>query len=95
MIRPFDFTLTEILIVVTIIGILAAIAVPIYMNAQIRDRVADSISAQQTYETAQQMYFMDQGDIPGHVEGKEELPLHQSGIYCIFSAGWIYQAAFP
>ncbi|MFH1741907.1 MAG: type II secretion system protein [bacterium] len=66
------FTLIELLIVVAIIGILAAIAVPNFMNARLRAKVADSIAAQRTYKTAQQMYFMDHGDIPGHVDGKVE-----------------------
>ena len=66
------FTLIELLIVVAIIGILAAIAVPNFMNAQIRAKVARSYSEMRTYKMAQQQYFMDHGDFPGHYDGKEE-----------------------
>ena len=66
------FTLIELLIVVAIIGILAAIAVPNFLNARMRARVTDSISSQRTYKTIQKMYLMDYGDIPGHLDAKEE-----------------------
>ncbi|MFH1742456.1 MAG: prepilin-type N-terminal cleavage/methylation domain-containing protein [bacterium] len=66
------FTLIELLIVVAIIGILAAIAVPNFMNARIRAMVAHSRSEQRTYLNVQKMYLMDNGDVPGHYDGQEE-----------------------
>lgn len=66
------FTLIELLIVVAIIGILAAIAVPNFLGAQIRAKVAHSKSELRTYLQIQQLYLMDQNDIPGHYDGDRE-----------------------
>lgn len=66
------FTLIELLIVVTIIGILAAIAIPNFMNARIRARIAESQGGLDTYKTIQHMYFLDEGEIPGTYFGKNE-----------------------
>ncbi|MGI6458320.1 MAG: prepilin-type N-terminal cleavage/methylation domain-containing protein [bacterium] len=51
------FTLIELLIVVAIIGILAAIAVPNFLNAQIRAKVSKTESEMRSFVTAQEMYF--------------------------------------
>ncbi len=66
------FTLIELLIVVAIIGILAAIAIPNFTNAQIRAKIAHSKSELRTYRSIQQQYLMDHNDIPNHYDGKEE-----------------------
>lgn len=53
------FTLIELLIVVAIIGILAAIAVPNFMNAQTRAKVSRAVSEQKTLAEACFMYALD------------------------------------
>ena len=55
------FTLIELLIVVAIIGILAAIAVPNFLNAQIRARIARVQGDFQALSTALEMYRLDNG----------------------------------
>jgi prepilin-type N-terminal cleavage/methylation domain-containing protein len=56
------FTLIELLIVVAIISILAAIAVPNFMEAQIRAKVGRVMADQRTLATAIEMYFIDNQD---------------------------------
>ncbi|MBD3267512.1 prepilin-type N-terminal cleavage/methylation domain-containing protein [bacterium] len=55
------FTLIELLIVVAIIGILAAIAVPNFLNAQTRAKVARVESDFKALGTALEMYKLDNG----------------------------------
>ena len=58
------FTLIELLIVVAIIGILAAIAVPNFLNAQIRAKLARVESDLKSLSTALAMYRLDNGRPP-------------------------------
>ncbi len=58
------FTLIELLIVVAIIGILAAIAVPNFINAQLKAKVTRAYSDMGSIATALDMYFLDQNDFP-------------------------------
>lgn len=53
------FTLIELLIVVAIIAILAAIAVPNFLEAQVRSKVARTVSDMRTIATAIEAYAVD------------------------------------
>lgn len=55
------FTLIELLIVVAIIGVLAAIAVPNFLNAQMRAKLAQVESNFKALSTAFEMYHIDYG----------------------------------
>ena len=59
-----SFTLIELLIVVAIIGILAAIAVPNFLNAMIRSKVAKSESEMRSIVTALESYRIDNNMYP-------------------------------
>lgn len=58
------FTLIELLIVVAIIAILAAIAVPNFLEAQIRAKVARVRSDLRTVATALETYYVDNNSYP-------------------------------
>lgn len=59
------FTLIELLIVVAIIGILAAIAVPNFINAQTKAKVSRVYSDLKALGTALEMYSLDNNRYPG------------------------------
>ena len=67
--RTKAFTLIELLIVVAIIGILAAIAVPNFLNAQIRAKYSRCLSDMKACQTALEMYGIDKGKVPPNTLG--------------------------
>jgi prepilin-type N-terminal cleavage/methylation domain-containing protein len=69
------FTLIELLIVVAIIGILAAIAVPSFSNAMIRAKLARVQSDFQVLTTALHMYQMDNSVFPPNDGAVNILPV--------------------
>ena len=60
----FAFTLIELLIVVAIIAILAAIAVPNFLEAQVRSKVSRAKSDMRTTATALESYKVDTNHYP-------------------------------
>ena len=62
--RVKGFTLIELLIVVAIIAILAAIAVPNFLEAQTRSKVSRVRSDLRSYATAIESYYVDNNSYP-------------------------------
>jgi type IV pilus assembly protein PilA len=59
------FTLIELMIVVAIIGILAAIAIPAYQDFTIRSKVTELINAAGVCKTSVAEYYQAKGTFPG------------------------------
>ena len=59
------FTLIELMIVVAIIGILAAIAIPAYQDYTIRAQVSEGLSLAGGAKAAVTEYYQDRGLMPG------------------------------
>ena len=60
------FTLIELMIVVAIIGILAAIAIPAYQDYTIRAQVSEGLSLAAGAKASVTEYFQDRGFFPGN-----------------------------
>ena len=59
------FTLIELMIVVAIIGILAALAIPAYQDYTIKSRVGEGASLTGAFKTAIEIYWSENGTLNG------------------------------
>ncbi|MBM3334183.1 prepilin-type N-terminal cleavage/methylation domain-containing protein, partial [Candidatus Sumerlaeota bacterium] len=71
------FTLIELLIVVAIIAILAAIAVPNFVEAQVRSKVSRVKADIRTIAIAMEAYFVDWNAYPRHLDFYYPTPVEQ------------------
>lgn len=79
--RPKAFTLIELLIVVAIIAILAAIAVPNFLEAQTRSKVSRTINDFRTIKTALESYRIDNNIYPETDLGATQLSQRGVGLF--------------
>jgi prepilin-type N-terminal cleavage/methylation domain-containing protein len=76
------FMLIELLVVVLIIGILAAIALPQYQNAVLKSKMAQSLPILKGISAAQEEYFLINGS---YADGFQKLSINAgacTGTYC-------------
>lgn len=77
--RQSGFTLIELMIVVAIVAILAAIALPAYQNYTKKARFTEVIAATGALKTAVELCYSDKNDITLCDSGVEGIPAAQSG----------------
>jgi type IV pilus assembly protein PilA len=68
------FTLIELMIVIAIIGILAAIAIPAYQNYLIRSQVTEGLSLADGFKTAVSEFYAQYGAFPSAVTATGAAP---------------------
>ena len=62
------FTLIELMVVVAIIGVLAAVAVPVYRNYVMRAAMSQTIVQLDQYTTQASVYYQTNGRLPGYAD---------------------------
>jgi type IV pilus assembly protein PilA len=76
------FTLIELMIVVAIIGILAAIAIPAYQDYTIRAQVSEGLNLSGGAKAAVTEFYQDRGAFPtDNVEAGLDVPANIKGKY--------------
>lgn len=91
------FTLIELMIVVAIIGILAAIAIPAYQDYTVRSQVTEGLNMAGGVKTAVNDYFTDTGEWPDTIQkavcGKASTVACAGGTATDYKGNYVTQVA--
>ena len=74
------FTLIELMIVVAIIGILAAVAIPLYQSYIKKAAYTEIVAAMTPYKTAVELCFQEQGALAGCNAGANGIPPNPAAV---------------
>lgn len=80
--RPSGFTLVEVMVVVTIIGVLASVAIPSYREFQLRSRQAERAVVMESVRAAIEDFYLKEGRFPQDWGGG------MSGIWLSANPSW-------
>lgn len=78
--RRIGFTLTELLIVVVIIGVLATLALPMLVKTLEKAKVGEAISNLNLIRTGQKVYYLEKGFFSGEEDGDKEAGIRELNI---------------
>jgi type IV pilus assembly protein PilE len=81
------FTLIEVMVVVAIVAILAALAVPVYRDYVTRGRIPDALGPLADMQARMEQYFQDQRTYVGACQANTIAPLPPASKYFSFDCG--------